>query len=93
MSTIPIPWYHGMENPYHTHSFQYHVTIPYHVTLYHTIWPHTIPYHHSKGVWGPFSKYINYFCWLQYWSVGCHLLWKGSSGFCWDFKLQMEARW
>ena len=74
--------YHGtMVWKTHTisHSYQYHVTIPYHHTKL------------SQGVWGPFSKYINYFCRLQYWSIGCHFLWRGSSCFSWDIKLQMEA--
>ena len=46
MSYIPIPWYHGMENPYHIPLIPIpcHL-IPYHVTLYHTISPHTIPCH------------------------------------------------
>ena len=77
MSSILIPWYNGMENPYH---------IPLIPTSYHSMSPYTIPfhlipyhvtsYHHSKadtGCLGPFPKYENYFCRLQYWSIGHHL--------------------
>ena len=80
-----VPW-DGKPIPYPTHT---NTMLPYH-----TMSSHTIPYHHTKlsqGVWGPFSKYINYFCRLQYWSIGCHFLWRGSSCFFWDIKLQMEA--
>ena len=49
MRTIPIPWYHGMENPYHIPLIPipcYHTIpcylIPYQMTSYHTKWPHTI---------------------------------------------------
>ena len=38
-----------------------------------------------------FTRYENYFCRLQYLSIGLHLLWTGSSDFCCHFKLQVEA--
>jgi hypothetical protein len=82
--------------PYHTiplipfHSYH---TIPFH--SYHTIPCHTIPSfqpcHRVSGVL--FTKFENYFCRLQYWSIGLHLLWTGSSDFCCHFKLQVEAMW
>ena len=90
-SMVPIP---RVVYEHHTNTmlpYQYHVTRPYHVILYHTKWPHTIIPKLSQGVWGPFSKYINYFCRLKYWSIRCHFLWKGSSCFYWDINLKMEA--
>ena len=88
MSSIPITRHHGMENPYHTPLIPIPCHLPYHVTLYHTIWPHTIP----SGVSGVlFTKYEKYFYRLQYLSIGLHLLWAGSSDFCCHFKLQVEA--
>ena len=66
MSSIPIPWYHRMENPSHTPLIPMPCHLPYHVTLYHTIWPHTIsfdlipyhltPYHAMRGIWGAFNQ-------------------------------------
>ena len=80
-------------------SFQYQVTsYQYQVTAYQYHWndsgiPHSIPSfqscHWVSGVL--FTKYEKYFCRLQYWSIGLHLLWIGSSGFCWHFKLWGEA--
>ena len=90
MTSIRIPSYHGMETTYH--SISYH-TKPYHSISYHTIPCHTIPSfqtcHRVSGVL--FTKYENYFCRLQYWSIGLHFLWTGSSHFFWHFKLQVEA--
>ena len=77
-----------MENRYHTPLIPIPCHLPYQVTLYHTIWPHTIP----SGVSGVlFTKYEKYFCRLQYLSIRLHLLWTGSSDFCCHFKLQVEA--
>ena len=77
------------------------LSFQYHVTSYHTIGMinsfhipgKAIPSFQScHGVSGVLcTKYENYFCRLQYWSIGLHLFWTGSSGFCWHFKLQVEA--
>ena len=66
ISSIPIPWYHGMENPYHPliPIPWYGKPIPYPTrtnTMSHTIPCHLMPYHltsyHTiRGVWGPFYK-------------------------------------
>ena len=81
--------------PPHTipsHLIPYHST-SYHTIPYHTIPPHTIPSfqtcHRVAGVL--FTKYENYFCRLQYWPIGLHLLWTGSSDFYCHFKIQLEA--
>ena len=94
--SIPIPWYLGMKTPYHILVFP----IPCHLIPYH--WNHRgIP--HSKQVIPSFQRchwvsgvffflqIWNYFCRLQYRSIGPHLLWTGSWGFSWCFKLQVEA--
>ena len=95
MSSIPIPWYHGMETPYHIPLFPIPChPIPYHWNdrgIPHSRASHTIIPKLSLGVWGPFYKYENYFCRLQYFSIELHLLWMGSSGFCWHFMLQVEV--
>ena len=65
------------------HSFQYHIT-------YHCMSPYTdlIPY--NQGCLGSFLQNMKSI------SAGCntcpfHLLWTGSSDFCCNFKLQVEA--
>ena len=69
---------HGIWAPY-----QYHVTIPYHVILYHTI-PSYQSYPWVSGVLFQNIYITSAGCRLQYWSIGCHFLWKGSSCFSWD---------
>ena len=83
--------------PYHTippHTIPFYL-ISYHTIPYHTIPPHTIPSfqtcHRVAGVL--FTKYENYFCRLQFWPIGLHLLWTGSSDFYCHFKIQLEAIW
>ena len=97
-----IPSYHGMDATYHSttyhtippHTIPFYL-IPYHTIPYHTIPPHTIPSfqtcHRVAGVL--FTKYENYFCRLQFWPIGLHLLWTGSSDFYCHFKIQLEAIW
>ena len=56
----------------------------YHSTSYHTIPCHTIPsfqtcHRLSRDL---FSRYENYFCRLQYWFIGLHLLLTGPLYFC-----------
>ena len=85
-----IPWY-GCHIPFHV--------IPYHSMSYHTKPFHTIPSYHTipsfqtchKVAGVLFLKYENYFCRLQYWSIGLHFLWTSSSHFFWHCKLQVKA--
>ena len=76
-------------------SFQYHAT-SYHTTgmieAFHIPGQAIPSYQSCHWVSGVLlTKYENYFCRLQYLFIGLHLLWTGSSGFCWHFKLQVEV--
>ena len=91
--TAPYPFHSILGWKPHTISFSFQ----YHLTSYHTIGMieafhipgQAIPSYQSchwvSGVL--FTKYESYFCRLQYLFIGLHLLWTGSSGFCWNFKL------
>ena len=95
--TAPYPFHGILGWKPHTISFSFQ----YHATSYHTIGMidafhipgQAIPSYQSchwvSGVL--FTKYENYFCRLQYLFIGLHLLWTGSSSFCWHFKLQVEV--